>query len=502
MGPIEPAAITAATLLASKALEALGGKAGESTWAGLGRLVTLVRRKVTGHRQAEVALAEIEQHPDDQAGICRLAEILAALGAQDAGFHRELAALVADARRDPVVGLLATQVYGQAQVGQLVNVGQARDIYIQPPLPPTAPTSAPARADQVQWPTGGRTVSNLPPRNLVFTGRDDQLSLLRHRLSAASAAIIQPLALHGLGGVGKTQVALEYAHRHISDYDLIWWLAAEQPATIPGQMVVLARRLGITEQTDQAETVQALWDELRHRDRWLLIFDNAEQPLDLRPWWPPDSGRMLVTSRNPAWGGAGMPLPVDVLPRDQAIAFLARRLGSADPQALDQLADALGDLPLALEQAAAYLDETGAPVTEYLELLGDRAPELFTLGRPATTEQTIATTWSVALGHLREQARGAAQPVVVPGGRRHPARPAHPAFQHLVRAAGCHRGRSLGLPADDRRAPGLGFGRHQRRRAGLECAPPGSSGRPPPLGHRRPAALGWGRGPPGAGRLP
>jgi hypothetical protein len=123
MGPIEPAAITAATLLATKALEALGGKAGEHTWAGMGRLIALVRRKVTGHQPAEIALTEVERHPDDQDRIRALAELLAALAARDAVFHRELAALVTDAREDPVVGPLATQVYGQAQVGQILNVG-------------------------------------------------------------------------------------------------------------------------------------------------------------------------------------------------------------------------------------------------------------------------------------------------------------------------------------------------------------------------------------------
>jgi hypothetical protein len=122
--------------LATKALEALGGKAGETTWAGMTRLIALVRHKVTGYRQAESALTEVERHPDDQAGIRELGELLAALAAQDAAFHQELASLVADARRDSTIGPLATQVYGQAQVGQLLNVGQARDIYIQPPAPP------------------------------------------------------------------------------------------------------------------------------------------------------------------------------------------------------------------------------------------------------------------------------------------------------------------------------------------------------------------------------
>ncbi len=152
---------------------------------------------------------------------------------------------------------------------------------------------------------------------------------------------VQAQTLHGLGGVGKTQLALEYAYRHQTDYDLIWWVTAEPPAAIPGQLVALARRLGLPEQAEQAETIGALWDALRQRDRWLLVFDNAEDPRDLRPWWPPDSGRVLVTSRHPIWAGPATALAVDVLPHTEAVAFLRRRLGRDDPD-FDLLAAALG----------------------------------------------------------------------------------------------------------------------------------------------------------------
>jgi len=102
-------------------------------------------------------------------------------------------------------------------------------------------------------------------------------------------------------------------------------------------------------------------------------------------------------------------LAVDVLPRAKSVAFLQHRLGH-DPAvapALERLADALGDLPLALEQAAAYLEATATTPSDYLSLLAGRGPELFALGQPATTEQTIATTWTVSLDRLREQAPAA-----------------------------------------------------------------------------------------------
>jgi tetratricopeptide (TPR) repeat protein len=212
-----------------------------------------------------------------------------------------------------------------------------------------------------------------------------------------------PRVLHGLGGVGKTQLAAEYAHRHASHYRIRWWIPAEQPAAIPGHLATLARQLGIPEQADQTVTVAALLAELGRRGDWLLVFDNAEDPHDLGPYWPSTEagGRVLVTSRNPNWQPLAATLPVDVWPRADAVAFLHRRAG-LDRQDAYALAKALGDLPLALEQAAAYVQQTTTPPGEYLELLASRARELFALGRPATSEQTIATVWTVSVRQLRE----------------------------------------------------------------------------------------------------
>jgi Tetratricopeptide repeat len=138
-------------------------------------------------------------------------------------------------------------------------------------------------------------------------------------------------------------------------------------------------------------------------------------PADLAGLRPPaGGGHLLVTSRNPAWGGVAATVGVDVLPRAQAVGFPAARTGSSDQATLERLAGALGDLPLALEQAAAaYLEETGAAPAEYLGLLGDRAKELFALGWPATTEQTIATTWRVSLERLRAEAPAAEELLTV-----------------------------------------------------------------------------------------
>jgi hypothetical protein len=287
---------------------------------------------------------------------------------------------------------------------------------------PTAPSGAIAAAGPI---------SNLLPRNLAFTGRTELLDRLHEQLTAPTAAAAvavialaddsttgggeasqaeghAPRVLHGLGGVGKTQLAAEFAHRHASDYRIRWWIPAEQPAAIPGHLVALARLLGIPEQADQTQTVAALLAELGRRGDWLLVFDNAEDPHDLRTYWPSvdAGGRVLVTSRNPNWQPLAATLSMDVWPRADAIAFLQRRAGLHQQDA-NALAAALGDLPLALEQAAAYLEQTTTPPGEYLDLLTTRTPELIALGRLATGEQTIATVWSVSLQRVRAQAPAA-----------------------------------------------------------------------------------------------
>jgi DNA-binding SARP family transcriptional activator len=278
-----------------------------------------------------------------------------------------------------------------------------------PSLEPTAPPGRYRLAGQPLLHGPQPPVNNLPGHNPNFTGRDDLLDRLAAHLKAGpgATALVQAQAVYGLGGIGKTQLAIEYAHRHADEYELVWWIGAEQPSAIPDQLVALGRELRLPEAPDQAETIRALWKELRRRDRWLLLFDNAESVQDLRPYWPPGGhGHLLVTSRNPAWGGLAATLPVDVLPRVEAVAFLKRRLGGGDAVCnvdLDRMAAALGDLPLALEQAAAYLEETASSPGDYLDLLDTHAGELFALGHPATTEQTIATTWTVSLRQLRDQ---------------------------------------------------------------------------------------------------
>jgi tetratricopeptide (TPR) repeat protein len=294
-----------------------------------------------------------------------------------------------------VVGLPRQQARAQLLAG--VKRGR-RKPSAEPPFPHDPPGG-----DGPRFPGQAPDVTNLPPRNADFSGRGRLLEELHETQTAAGAtAVVQAATVHGLGGVGKTQLALEYAHRYSSDYEVIWWVPAEQPVAIPGLLAGLARRLGVPEQADQAELLADLWDVLRERDRWLLVYDNADRPQDLRPYWPPGgSGQVLVTSRTPTWGRGMATVQLDVLDRDEAVAFLRRRTGSSDTATAAALAEVLGDLPLALEQAAAYMDETHITPAEYLTLYREHGAELLALGEPLTTEQTVTTTWQVALDQIR-----------------------------------------------------------------------------------------------------
>src|SRR5215470_11967156 len=170
---------------------------------------------------------------------------------------------------------------------------------------------------------------NIPARNPRFTGRDDLLAGVRARLLAADTAVVQ--ALHGMGGIGKTQLATEYAHRYAESYDLAWWINAEQGGLIGDQVAALGFALGCVQPGAGTEVVRAaVLAELRRRGRWLLVFDNAETPAGIGPWLPGGSGHVLITSRERAWAEVAAPVEVDVLARAESVAILQHRVSGLD----------------------------------------------------------------------------------------------------------------------------------------------------------------------------
>lgn len=268
-------------------------------------------------------------------------------------------------------------------------------------LPSSAGAGRPLGSAPAVW---GR----IPPRNKNFTGREELLTRLRAGMSGQVTAVV-PHALHGLGGVGKTQMAVEYAHRYRSDYDLVWWIPADQSALVRPTLAQLAPHLGLPSAATLGieEAAGAVLDALRRGepyDRWLLIFDNADQPEDLQDFLPQGDGHVLITSRNNRWEGVVDTVAVNVFTREESVEFLNKRVPRAmTPKDADRLADELGDLPLALEQAGALQSETGMPVTEYLRLLAECTAQLLAEGKPTEYPVPMTAAWRLSVNSLAEK---------------------------------------------------------------------------------------------------
>jgi len=251
-------------------------------------------------------------------------------------------------------------------------------------------------------------VWNVPARNPGFTGRDDLLAEVRERLLAGDKAVVQ--ALHGMGGVGKTQLAAEYAHRFAGTYDLAWWINAEQGGLIGDQVAALGFALGCVQPGAGTEAVRAaVLAELRHRGRWLLVFDNAEESADVGPWLPGGGGHVLITSRQRGWDEVAAPVEVDVLARAESVAILQTRVTMLSGADADRLAAELGDLPLAIAQAAGFMADTGMTADEFLVLLGTRAGQLLAHGAPGSYPQSLAAATGLIADRLARQDPAAAE---------------------------------------------------------------------------------------------
>ncbi|MEA2045648.1 MAG: FxSxx-COOH system tetratricopeptide repeat protein, partial [Euryarchaeota archaeon] len=248
-------------------------------------------------------------------------------------------------------------------------------------------------------------ISNIThPHNPNFTGRVDLLDGLHAALSSGQyAAVTQTQAIIGLGGVGKTQLALEYTYRHMDDYETVWWVRSDEPATQAADYANLAAKLDLpgNMSPDLNVVIEVVKTWLEQNDDWLLVFDNVQDPEDLDNYLPhTGKGHVIVTSRNPNWGGIIRTLPVDVFSRDESIEFLRHRTGLED--GADALSAALGDLPLALEQAGAYIKETGISLEDYLNRFQEQQKEVLKRGKPASYPYTVATTWKISFERVKE----------------------------------------------------------------------------------------------------
>ncbi|MET9283328.1 FxSxx-COOH system tetratricopeptide repeat protein [Streptomyces anthocyanicus] len=307
-----------------------------------------------------------------------------------------------------LAGTLRTDVHGLDEAAATSALLEA----VHGPVPPTGPVDFPgaASADAPTAPDAQRPrlpssvglpeVWNVRRRNPDFSGRETVMGQLRTGLLSGRQAVVQ--ALHGMGGIGKTQIALEYAHRFASQYDLVWWVDAEQADQLPVRYTELADRLGVAKSDAGSEpNARALLQHLRTRHRWLLVLDNAEHPDQIEPWLPEGPGHVLITSRNPDWHGIAHQSDLDVFTRTDSLAYLKGRISGMTTEHADLLAQDLGDLPLALAQASGVL-RSGMTLDRYRRLLTTDTARLLQESDVRDHPAPLAATVGIAVTRLAD----------------------------------------------------------------------------------------------------
>ncbi|WP_055717518.1 FxSxx-COOH system tetratricopeptide repeat protein [Streptomyces torulosus] len=386
----------------------------------LGRRIlrTVWRRGDESGRRALVqAVAEAAEEPENPDAAGALRQLLKRALRADAELRAELAAVLPVPGPGPArpahtpqaspggpEALTNTRASGIRSIGAAtIGTAVSGDVV-------SLPTDALYAPDKVNAAHG---MSNLAPVGLCV-GRDAELAWLRRNLTRqGESAIAQAGTVHGLGGVGKTTLALHYAHRHRGEYTLIWWIRAESPDLIARSLAELTQELVPAWAADAGQQAQVVWARqwLRWHPGWLLIYDNVEEPADLAPYLGSlNGGHHLATSRRTrGWPDSAPTLTLGTLPPDDAVDLLCtlvlrnstptpRQVAAARALAID-----LGHLPLALKQAGAYLAQNpGITMDAYRRSLGKK------LGRGAdglTDEHTINRIWQVTLHTLAQRDR-------------------------------------------------------------------------------------------------
>ncbi|MFJ2670794.1 FxSxx-COOH system tetratricopeptide repeat protein [Streptomyces sp. NPDC087525] len=244
----------------------------------------------------------------------------------------------------------------------------------------------------------------VPRRNTRFTGRETLLNNAYQALQEADGGA-GVVTLHGMSGVGKTQLAAEYVYRFGAEYDVVWWVAADKRVTCRQRLAELAPALGLSTGVEYGERLRAARDALRRGDpyrRWLLVLDGADEPDQIWDLVPTGPGHVLITARNPEWDEHNSALmEVPVYERDESVAFIRRRAPRLTPVEAGQLAEVLEDLPLLLDQTAGWLNDSDMSVDEYIELLEDGIDQ-DVVRVSADFPLAFQTGWSILLNKLRE----------------------------------------------------------------------------------------------------
>jgi tetratricopeptide (TPR) repeat protein len=301
----------------------------------------------------------------------------------------------------------------------------------QPPEPPSRPLAAapgPARGWIEATPRPAHRIwsNEIPSRHPRFTGRAAELDSLTDNLFARQPPHVQVIS--GMGGIGKTELATEYIHRNIDTYEIIWWIRAEHQDRVRDALVKLGQRLELRQanlDNSRDRTVAAVLETLQSGtwSSWLLVFDNAANPLDLQKYLPASraEGHVIITARQPNWPSYILADSVEVPPFTDAesVSFLRHTVPSLASEgglttAEDErrasearrLGMTLGHLPIAVEHAAAYLTETGQSVGEYLTRFTENAHQLLS-EQPTDSDlpAPVSGTWAMSITLLTPDAQ-------------------------------------------------------------------------------------------------
>jgi tetratricopeptide (TPR) repeat protein len=280
-------------------------------------------------------------------------------------------------------------------------------------IDPARPGPAGDDSTAPRFPHDPPAIRRVPRRNDGFTGRDPLLDELHEALGSAGPEGAR-CSLYGISGVGKSQIAQEYAHRFGNAYDVVYWVNANYRGTAREQLAALATQLGLPVGEEIGDRIRALHEALRTGQpygRWLLIFDGADYMDQVDDLIPEGRGHVLVTTLTRDWSAARRAREIHVQPflREESVAYALRRTPRLTRQEADDLADAVEDLPLILAQTTAWLDANPMPTRDYIALIRRGEPSKVGIGLSDQYSMSFQTSWSITLNTLRERAEGAAE---------------------------------------------------------------------------------------------
>lgn len=255
---------------------------------------------------------------------------------------------------------------------------------------------------------GSLPFNNLPYiRNRFFTGRDSVLEGINDEFESGDVISLTQ-AITGFGGVGKTQIALEYAYRYMSKYNLIWWVSAETEAMVLKSYEEFAKKMVLlnADQQDSQLIIETVLNWMDSHDKWLFIYDNVDTISDSSYWWPRNNREHILITTRDMHIQIGKRVNITVFTKEEGISFLERCTEiTNDREEAFQLTSRLGYLPLAIEQAAVYIKNNGITYEGYLMLLKEyglkvleEVEEMHGYVHPVTV------TWEISMNRINQEA--------------------------------------------------------------------------------------------------